>query len=135
MRNTVTSYSQVGCTEFPLPKLFSRYVNSFEKHLAQSYQVLHMDVTLCKLSRKHVSMFQNKSEQWTNCSNSTSCGRWQDAECLEPARSVASSGEDSLGRRGTKDANDHSFLATTILFCLYLPHPNPVGLSVKKMKV
>lgn len=81
------SYLQVGHTEFPLPKLFSKhYVNNFEKHLAQSYQVSYTDVILCKLSHKHISMFQNKTYQWTNCSNFTSCGRWQDAECLEPAR-------------------------------------------------
>lgn len=81
------SYLQTGHTEFPLPKLFSKYyVNNFEKHLAQSYQVLYTDVILCKLSRKHISMFQNKIYQWTNRSNFISCGRWQDAERLEPAR-------------------------------------------------
>lgn len=126
MRNTVTSYLQVGCTKFPLPKLSGRYVNNFEKHLAQSYQVLHTDVTLCKLSRKHVSMFQNKTEQWTNCSNSTSCGRWQDAECLEPARSMASSGGGSPGRRGMKDANGPYFLPSHHPF-LFIPSTSKSG--------
>jgi len=61
---------QAGHTEFPLPKLFSKYyVNNFEKHLAQSYQVLYTDVTLYRLSHKHIGMFQNKTCQWTNCSN------------------------------------------------------------------
>lgn len=62
---------------------------------------LHTDVTSCKSPRKHVRMFQNKAEQWTDRSSSTSCGRWQDAGCLEPARSMPSPGEPSPGRRGT----------------------------------
>lgn len=69
-----------------LPELFSKYyVNNLEKHLAQSYHTLYMDIILCKLSHKHIRMFPKTTYLWTNCSSFTSCGRWQDTECLEPA--------------------------------------------------
>lgn len=125
MGSTIVSYLQAGHTEFCLPKLFSKYcVNNFEKHLAQSYQVLYTDVILCKLSCKHISMFQNKTHKWTNCSKFTSCGRWQDAKCLEPARWMP-------WKAWHKGYWWPLFPPRSILSWSYFPHPNPVDSGLK----
>lgn len=128
MRNTITSYLQVGCTESPLPKLFSRYVNNFEKHLARVtrfctrmslYANYPVNTSVCFKIRQ-------SNGQTVLTQPVVADGRMQDVWNLpDPWLHLERTAFGGVAR-------DHYFLPLTSLFSLCLLHPNPV--SVKKIK-